>query len=647
MADLATLQIRVDATGAIRVVDQFGNKVDSAANKTKKLSDAAAVAGTTLGTTLAAGLALVAKETSDGQREQALLETTLRATGNAAERSMRQLEEHADSLRRVTAFGGGDIAAAQARLLSYTGIVGDNFDRATQLALDYAQAFTVDVVQASEAVGKALNYPTKGMDALSKQGFILAESQKALIKEFEETNQLAKAQAILFEEIESITDGQAAAYRNTLGGALAAVREAFLDLFDASGSGMQGMVQDINLLADMLGTIPTRLEIIKESFKNVAYSFDSFFAPLLDLLPGVSGANLERKYEESNQYLRDLRNLLSQQEAGAIAGFVARGRAGRGRGAIGGGIGEDFVGASVAEYDKAVNAVLDRFYSDAAEAFAFRMDQEARLNAEMARVRADLFTGEFARQIGEITEASVNFGDVVVRTGDEWERINEHLGNNFRENMQRAFGDVLTQFVTQGKVSLQSMFASVSQMGASMMSQAVSLSMNRALSGLNLGAGASFGLGAGLGLIGMGAQAVFNANARRRQQRAAAAAQKAAEEERNRIAAADLMAKQNAAKEAEDERMRQFIAGRTGGRGGVIQSVGQVLQETSASRMIGELVAIRIATTRTADAVVRWSGMNPTGEGAGVGGQVADIVDRMLGTRVQALRLTSGAAVTA
>jgi hypothetical protein len=101
------------------------------------------------------------------------------------------------------------------------------------------------------------------------------------------------------------------------------------------------------------------------------------------------------------------------------------------------------------------------------------------------------------------------------------------------------------------------------------------------------------------------------------------------------------------------------VAGRNGGRGGVIQSVGQVLQETSASRMIGELVAIRVATTRTADAVAggtltggAGTTVNVTVQGGaagnlnGVAEQVADAVDRLLGTRVQGLRLTSGSAVT-
>jgi hypothetical protein len=114
-----------------------------------------------------------------------------------------------------------------------------------------------------------------------------------------------------------------------------------------------------------------------------------------------------------------------------------------------------------------------------------------------------------------------------------------------------------------------------------------------------------------------------------------------------------------AARREREQEMRDFVAGRNGGRGGVIQSVGQVLQETSASRMIGELVAIRVATTRTADAVAggtltggAGTTVNVTVQGGaagnlnGVAEQVADAVDRLLGTRVQGLRLTSGSAVT-
>jgi tape measure domain-containing protein len=220
------------------------------------------------------------------------------------------------------------------------------------------------------------------------------------------------------------------------------------------------------------------------------------------------------------------------------------------------------------------------------------------------------------------------------------ENLQIELAKNFRENMQRAFGDVLTEFVTKGKVSIGGLFDSLKQIGGSMVGQGI----GKMLSGSLLTKMTPFGslfAGGALALVG-------NLFGRRRRPSAGQDGN-----EQARFEAGE------AARREREQEMRDFVAGRNGGRGGVIQSVGQVLQETSASRMIGELVAIRVATTRTADAVAggtltggAGTTVNVTVQGGaagnlnGVAEQVADAVDRLLGTRVQGLRLTSGSAVT-
>jgi hypothetical protein len=220
------------------------------------------------------------------------------------------------------------------------------------------------------------------------------------------------------------------------------------------------------------------------------------------------------------------------------------------------------------------------------------------------------------------------------------ENLQMELAKNFRENMQRAFGDVLTEFVTKGKVSIGGLFDSLKQIGGSMVGQGI----GKMLSGSLLTKMTPFGslfAGGALALVG-------NLFGRRRRPSAGQDGN-----EQARFEAGE------AARREREQEMRDFVAGRNGGRGGVIQCVGQVLQETSASRMIGELVAIRVATTRTADAVAggtltggAGTTVNVTVQGGaagnlnGVAEQVADAVDRLLGTRVQGLRLTSGSAVT-
>lgn len=222
----------------------------SATLKASLRSLAGEVAKTVVGFgTITLGLKKIVDETSAAQAAQAQLANTLRATGFSAGQSLEALNEHAAALQRMTAFGDDNIAQAQARLLSYTNIVGDSFPRATEVVLDYAEAYGVDLVQAAEAVGKALNYPSQGMALLSKQGFILTDAQKAMIEEFEKTNQLAKAQEIIFGELESVTDGAAKAARNTLGGALRSLSNSWGDLFEVSQESSQGIVDAINNIA--------------------------------------------------------------------------------------------------------------------------------------------------------------------------------------------------------------------------------------------------------------------------------------------------------------------------------------------------------------------------------------------------------------
>ena len=284
---------------------------------------------------------------------------------------------------------------------------------------------------------------------------------------------------------------------------------------------------------------------------------------------------------------------------------------------------------------------------------------QSRATADLERLRGSLGAGRVTRVGGNINAGAVGLPAEQANKMQQYldaariksmqvefaerDRVQQQLANNFRENMQRAFGDVLTEFVTRGKVSIANVFDSLKQMGGSMIGQQVSKMITGALP-------AAMGplgfLAAGAGLLGLGS--LFG---RRRAPR---------ESESERIAREQArFAANEDAKRARDREMAEFMAGRNGGRGGVIQSVGQVLQETSASRMIGELVAIRIATTRTADAVAggQFAGgpatINVTVQGGlagnmqAVGEQVAEAVDRLLGTRVQTLRLSSGQAVTA
>jgi hypothetical protein len=254
----------------------------------KKLRLSSILTGAAVGTGLALALRKLVTASSEAQAVQAQLANAIQVTGEAAGQTIEQLNAHAASLQAITTFSSGEINRAQARLLSYTEITDKNFTRATEVVLDYAAAFTTDLVQASEAVGKALNYPTQGLAALSKQGFIFTESQKQQIKFFEDTNQLAKAQAIIFEELESVTKNAAAAQRNTLGGALKALENAWDSLFEVSRESSQGIIDAIE---GIIAVLPKLRNALNEAF---------LVAPILLADIQLRVARLSKELAESN-----------------------------------------------------------------------------------------------------------------------------------------------------------------------------------------------------------------------------------------------------------------------------------------------------------------------------------------------------------
>src|SRR5690606_3576415 len=91
----------------------------------------------------------------------AQLEAANRSTGQAAGFTTEQLRRQAEALALVSRFSAEAIQGGLTRLLTYTEIQGDMFERASVAALDMAERLGIDVASAAEKVGNALNYPTK------------------------------------------------------------------------------------------------------------------------------------------------------------------------------------------------------------------------------------------------------------------------------------------------------------------------------------------------------------------------------------------------------------------------------------------------------------------------------------------------------
>jgi hypothetical protein len=192
------------------------------------------------------------EETIAAQNAMAQLEAAVTSTGGAAGRTVEQLDELSKQLQKETTFSDEAVKGAEKMLLTFDKIRGVEFDRATKAVTDLAARMGGDLEGAAVRVGKALQDPEHGLAALRKTGVSFSAAQIDVIKKLYETGQVAEGQRIILKELEHQYGGSAAAARDTLGGALSGLKNAWGDLFEVTKGGSQGMVQALNAITNAL-----------------------------------------------------------------------------------------------------------------------------------------------------------------------------------------------------------------------------------------------------------------------------------------------------------------------------------------------------------------------------------------------------------
>ena len=225
----------------------------------------------------------IINETKAFQEQQAQLAAVLKSTGEAAGYSQVQLNEMADSLSKSSTESAGNINKAQTALLAFTGIVGDEYPRALQAAADMSARTGMQIDAAAETIGRALDVPSQGMAALSRQGFRFTDAQKEIVKHLEETGRAADAQGIILDALEESYGGAAQAARDTLGGALAALRNEFDNLLTGPESTPE-LTAAINELTNTLAD-----PRIKQAFGVIVAGVVNVTAAIAKALPEIVG----------------------------------------------------------------------------------------------------------------------------------------------------------------------------------------------------------------------------------------------------------------------------------------------------------------------------------------------------------------------
>jgi hypothetical protein len=214
-------------------------------------------------------LGAIIRNTMEAEDALRQLEARLKSTGGVSGQTVDSVLALSAALQDQTRFGDEAITSAQNLLLTFTKIQGDIFPKAVTAILDVSTAMGTDLNSAALQVGKALNAPIEGLTALSRAGVQFTDDQKAVIKALVEAGREAEAQEMILKELETQMGGAAVAARDTLGGALDGLKNAFGDLLegDTGGDGVRGTKDAIEDLTSLL-----KSPDVKQAFAGITES---------------------------------------------------------------------------------------------------------------------------------------------------------------------------------------------------------------------------------------------------------------------------------------------------------------------------------------------------------------------------------------
>lgn len=267
----------------------------------------------------AAVFGALVRNMEEAEAAAAQLDAAFKATGNTVGLTRTRLDGLATSLQQTTKYSDDLVKEGEALLLTFTKVRGQAFERTIKVAADLSSRLGTDLKGSIRQVGLALQDPVAGLNLLRRAGISFDETQKNLIKNFVETNQLGKAQNLVLAELEQRFKGSAAAARGTLGGALAGLKNSFGDLFEGSRTSSKAAADAINELTEALQSPEVKSGIdtlIEGSAKLAANFIKAAVAQGRILKEGLGLGDLANQYSRGGGERRGgLRGRTPEQEA--------------------------------------------------------------------------------------------------------------------------------------------------------------------------------------------------------------------------------------------------------------------------------------------------------------------------------------------
>lgn len=179
-------------------------------------------------------------------------EALLKATGFAAGFAAHELDEMAKAVALNTLASVEGAKDAQNVLLTFKSISEDVFGESLIVAQDLAAVMGGDIKSAAMQLGKALEDPIVGLNALKRSGVSFSNSQKDMIKDMVAVGNAAGAQAFMLKTLKDQIGGAGAAEADSLSGATDTLSQNWQNLM-VSLADTTGAANGIRFLVDTMG----------------------------------------------------------------------------------------------------------------------------------------------------------------------------------------------------------------------------------------------------------------------------------------------------------------------------------------------------------------------------------------------------------
>ena len=218
---------------------------------------------------------------SEAEKSQAKLKSVFDSTGAAAFTSIDALNEHAEALAKSTTFDDDAVKDAQAALLAFGTIAGEQFTGATDAAADLAAFMGTDIATAASGLGKVLADPEKGLGRLSRVIGPLNDEQKKLIQTMVDAGDTAGAQQAILDIVSGKIGTTAEDLAATSGGQMTVALNQLAEAGESIGT----------LLLPILVVVAQKLAEFAEFVIAAMPTIQAAIAPVISFITGLfSGA---------------------------------------------------------------------------------------------------------------------------------------------------------------------------------------------------------------------------------------------------------------------------------------------------------------------------------------------------------------------